>query len=215
MFSDLSNLQILSQDRRQLIESAIVVLNNLSRTINGEGNTDVSTLKHKPLIAGQQLIDQVSVNFTNAVELLIINLVKGLRSPDQTRDLIISAANHINSGIISNQQGFFRQWSGYPIQVPPESVESEFEAFCLNLYERQDQIFDSPKKFAADCEYEFNIRIHPLADGCGRSSIALATAILACTKLEYPKFESRTEYFRNALISKEHWLEYYEHKSRI
>jgi hypothetical protein len=64
-------------------------------------------------------------------------------------------------------------------------------------------------KIAAFVEQELDSRIHPFADGCGRTSKIVSGWILARYDLSLPQWESRDEYYEHIEKDLPEWEKYY------
>ena len=97
----------------------------------------------------------------------------------------------------------------YPNQPEPAKLESEISAFAQDFFARWSNPNEDAVSLAAWIEQEFNGRIHPLYDGCGRTSRTMAAIALGRSGLPYPKFTSREEFF--TLINEPFyvWFQYY------
>jgi len=177
-----------------LFRHATTVLARISRTFDGESNTDISQDKPPLLVSGEDLKNKVAENFINAAAFAHSSLKAGVTSSADMQRVIYITTFHANRGLVDHAAGFFRSWPGHSGQPAPPELPQAFSDFSRTLFEKLSQGTDKIE-VAAWIEHTFNAQIHPLSDGCGRVSKALSTAVLAIEGKSYPAFASRDEYF--------------------
>jgi len=199
-----------SQKQLELIEHAISVLSGISRTFKGESNTDSSAEKLSLRCAGDELKDRARQNFRHTIIELFSHAPRSFSCAAAVREFVVETAQNLNRDLTRDGVGFFRTWdTTIPIHTPKELVAEEFGNFCEELYLRIGQDKVDSIELAAWIEWRFNARIHPLADGCGRTSRALSTYFLGLGQIPLPPFTDREEYFEKINLPFEEWLAYY------
>src|SRR3989344_1628976 len=92
--------------------------------------------------------------------------------------------------------GLFRTWDTrerFHRQVAPADILAEYRALCAHIAGRLDE--NDPVAVAAELEWELDGRIHPFADGCGRTAKLLGAWILLRGDTLPARFSDRTEYY--------------------
>ena len=159
---------------------------------------------------GEGLKSRVATNFLDTVRSLLKRRDVAVNTPVDVKTLICETVARANKGLVTKGHGFWRQWeSKVPAHPHPDNIESEMEKFYREFLEKHNDPKIDPIDFAAWIEKRFNAEIHPLADGCGRTSKALAAFVLVAAGLPYPEFPSREAYFENIGRSLPQWTAYY------
>jgi hypothetical protein len=166
---------------------------------------------------GEELSQAVRANFASTVPLLLEKLLVPLEGPLEVQRLFEHTAHGVNEGLLvtrSKREGddtevvtpLYRTWNGHPGQPDPKDIFLELGSFHLEFLERHQELLattnvkllqiksDTALRFAAWIEKRYNHELHPLYDGCGRTSKAFAVAALLMAGVPYPKFSGRDRY---------------------
>ena len=192
-----SPLEQLTPFQNSCITHALFVLGKTSRTFQGESNTETSDDKEKLLFEGKELIDRARTNFKNALATLFVLDELAICSEVNVKQLIGVVGLKLNEGLMPSTRGFWRTWdTPFPHQSKKEEIKKDMEKLFYPEFLRR---IHDPKQdaieFAVWIERTANTQIHPLSDGCGKLSRALATWILGRAGIQFPNFSSREEYF--------------------
>lgn len=178
------------------VELSIINITALSRTFQGESNTDVSSLKEPLLLLGDSLATKVKSNFQEAVRAILEFGPFDIRCESDAAMLLFETAVRANEGLLHPARPILRGWeTGFDSHAPVARIGEEFGRFAAEFSKRWPGSVKDPIGFAAWAERASNANGHFFTDGCGRIARAIATAVLARSGLIYPNFRNRSEYF--------------------
>ena len=184
----------------------------LSRTAKGKIDTAVSAEKQSAELSGKKLEEQVAENSQALLEYIQQNKDLELEAADQIKKLVEDIVTIINSKIYNDPLAL-RTWKvKYGRLQEPEGIEDEMGKFYASLLEKLDAVRSGETDaigLAAWIEAEINREIHPYADGCGRSSQALAAFFLNHFRAPLPSHDSREEYYQAMNGGPEAFVKYY------
>lgn len=189
-------------------EAVLSALASLSRTFNGV--SDTTSAAEKPKLAveeGDTLKAKSSQNLGHALEYLWTNRLTSFASPASVREFIDALATIVSEGLLQPGQSFYRTWATKFGHTLPENIEREYQSFCEWFFNNVDS--DDPVAVAALVEKRLDGKIHPFADGCGRTSKLLAAFTLLRHDIFPPSYGSRNEYYVNINLSDAEWISYY------
>ena len=114
------------------------------------------------------------------------------------REFVEGVARKINNGI-TKEGVLFRQHDStkYPYTLSGELALS-MQEFYETLFRKMDDPSSSPEELAAWIEYRMNLTDHFFADGCGKTSMAMANFTLMRSGHSLPTYPSRKELFEHA-----------------
>lgn len=130
---------------------------------------------------------------TNGAQLQFMNVVAGCVSKD----------------LLPRADSLFRTWDTsdkYPWQISPRRIRAEMDDLAATI--RHQIGTRDTVKLAAEVEREIDWRIHPYADGCGRTAKLLGAWILLSKDLPPALFTDRKEYYF-AMGDWPRWHQYY------
>ena len=185
----------------------------LSRSFNGESNTDTSEQKPPLLTSGPILASLARQNFLRACSELVSIRQDALVFPTDAQELLLQVAGAINHGLIEPTRSIFRTWeTGICEHTPVAGIEEGFRSLATELHSRWPASFSDSISFAAWVERSLNAHGHLLTDGCGRISKAFSVAALARQGLVYPSFDGPTEYIDLITGDEGSWYESYRER---
>lgn len=192
-----------------LVDSAMHGALVISKTVHGVSDTSCSAEKPKPL-EGPALSSQSIQNLKSVLTRLLSAQELHFKTPEDVIFFVETISRELNAGIPGATPQIWRTWplADYP-QVSPQDIPSKLYEFGQNFVVLYNCRGFPAVKAAAIIENEFNGVLHPLADGCGRTSILMAALFLAREGLHYPKFPSREEYYDKVRGDSTEWLDYY------
>lgn len=196
------------------VDRSIAAITPLSRSFQGESNTDVSAQKEPFLLCDGEIAPQVHANFRAAVRGLLTIGPRDIRLPQDTELVLLDTSRVINRDLHPSTRPFFRTWeTPFPEHASVRDIPDAYRKFCTQFTEEWAFSFRDPISFAAWMEWSSNARGHFWYDGCGRIARSVSVTALVRTELVYPTFEDRSEYF--ALIAQplENWTK--EYRSRV
>ncbi|MCB0354013.1 MAG: hypothetical protein KDD64_10825 [Bdellovibrionales bacterium] len=202
-----------------LIDRSLERIQRISRTFQGIADTTVSAEKQPLNFSGDELALQTGENFRAAVRALSHVLQRGFESPLDVQRIVEESAALVNRNLSAPGTPLHRTWEGHPGHPSPESIIEELGLFHQEYLEKhrlfleavfrgnEHDIREQAISFAAWVEKRFNHEIHPLYDGCGRTSKAHAVAVLTIAGLSYPAFPNRERYMEFRALPLEEWTE--------
>jgi Fic family protein len=195
-------------DMKKWVESVLQALAGLSRTLGGV--SDTSSASEKPKLVeseGEALARRTRENLEHALEFLWENSKQHFASPAEVRQFVDALAAKVSKGLLQPGQSLYRTWETKFRQTPVAEIETEYQRFCEWLFEA---LADADAvKTAALVEKRLDGKIHPFADGCGRTSKLLAAFVLLRAGLSPVSHRSRSEYYSRINASDEEWIRYY------
>ena len=184
----------------------------LSRTAKGKIDISVSDSKQNAELSGKRLEDQIAANLQALLEYIKQNQSREFDSAKQIKKLVEDIVTIINNGIYNDPLAL-RSWEvRYGRLQKPEGIEKEMGKFYESLLEKLADVRSDKADaigLAAWIEAEINREIHPYADGCGRSSQALAAFFLNHFQAPLPGHDSREEYYQAMNGGPEAFVKYY------
>jgi CRISPR-associated protein Csx3 len=192
---------------KKLIEN----LDKTSRTAKGISDTSSSDQKTELLVSGDKLKEKVRENFEKAIEFIWKEKYRTFSSEAELRKFVETAAAGISEGLLQKNQELFRTWeTKLKHQTKPEDIEKDFKSFISELFKRLHSPHADGHKIAAFVEQRLDSRIHPFADGCGRTAKVISAWIMARYHLSFPEWTSRDEYYKNIEKDLQEWEKYYQ-----
>jgi len=193
-----------------IVSHALAVIQPISRTFCGISDTSTSDQKQALLYEGPELATLVSRNFTSVLTRLLESNELNLPTETEVEQFFVSLVGALNYGLTRSGQGMWRSWeTGIKGQSSPDEIDHHMRIFYREFAEKFNYAHHDPIAFAAWNEKRLNAEIHPLADGCGRTSKALAVLILGRANLLYPRHQSREVYFERINLPLDQWTSYY------
>jgi fido (protein-threonine AMPylation protein) len=194
-------------------------LAEMSRTLGGVSDTSSSDEKPSLVMEGEDLKARTKANIARAAEYLFAARDKVFADEREVRAFVDELARLVSNGLLPVGQGLYRTWETKFRQTSPSAIEGEYSRFCERLYEglRVDPDTEwavvhpaDDIAFAGWVERELDSRVHPFADGCGRSAKLLSSWVLLRAGLMPPRWPARAEYYRAvATMAPDEWDEYY------
>jgi hypothetical protein len=194
-------------DARSLMLAMDKVLGGLSRTASGVSDTSVSEDKPELDVKGDELKRRTKANVHRAMLRVWSARDREFRSPRQLRDLVETLIEDVNRGLVDpplKQRTWSKDEFGYS---PPRRIPRDLRDFYREFYERLDR--DDPVQTAAWVERRFDMQIHALADGQGRSTKAISAFVLARHGMPLPEYPDRKTYYSFAKKPEDEWLKAY------
>lgn len=189
-------------------ESVLQSLAGMSRTLNGVSDTSSAVEKPKLEVEeGSDLIRRSSQNLQYALEYLWENQSILFTTPIAVRAFIDSLARIVSDGLLQSGQSFYRIWVTKFGHTLPEDIEVEYQKFCEWLCGEVES--GDPVAVAALVEKRLDGKIHPFADGCGRTAKILAAFILLRQDIIPPRYPPRKEYYAEINKGDESWIEFW------
>lgn len=187
-------------------KAVFAALAGMSRTLGGVSDTSSSADKPKLRVEGDTLARQTTENLEQALEFLWSNQDRKFTSVAEVREFIDLLAEKVSEGLLPVGQSFYRTWETKFGQTPVAEIETEYQNFCKWLF---GAFAINPVEVAALVEKRLDGKIHPFADGCGRTSKLLASFILFQGNRFPPRYSDRREYYREINKSEREWVSYY------
>ncbi len=186
-------------------------LDTTSRTAKGVSDVSASDLKPKLSTDGESLKEKSRNNFDKMTELIWKEKYHAFSSSAELRQFIETIAAGISDGLLKPEQGLLRTWeTKLSHQTKPENIERDFEIFINDLFQQLHSPHADGLKIAAFAEQRLDSRVHPFADGCGRTSKIVSAWILARYHLPLPQWTSRDEYYEQIEKDLPTWQAYYK-----
>lgn len=199
-----------SPDVARCVELSIQVVTRLSRSFQGEANTDVSALKAPLVLSGDALAAAVRLNLQSAVDAILEYGPNDIRCTTDAETLLYETAARVNHGLLEPKRPLMRTWeTGIPTHSPAAAVVENFQRFAEEFHDRWRGSFVDAVQFASWVEWRSNAHGHFLTDGCGRFARAFSIAALGRQRVVYPAFRDRSEYYTHIETSCEHWQQAY------
>jgi hypothetical protein len=181
-----------------VLEISLQNLMKMSRTANGIVDVSASSTKKDVMLVsdGDEAARKANENFISAIEYCYANRKKKFADSAALRNFVESVGAKINQGIVK---------SGSLLRSGEDSLkycytrlqymEEELDWFYENLLALISDPNTDPVYLAAFMEYYVNLRIHIFADGCGKSSIALAAWMFMLRDRLPVSYDSRDSYY--------------------
>lgn len=191
-----------------LLERSIKGIEKVSRTFQGISDTSISEQKRSLNLKGEELSERVAQNFREAVHYLLDNRHHKFSGPAEAEALIRKVAELCNSTLM--QEPFAkRTWPGMAGHPAPDKLAQAEQVFYEEFVLEYNKRAENPLRFAAWIEQRYNHELHPLFDGCGRVSKALAVFALIEDDKSYPEFSDREAYIAARGKGMGSWIEYF------
>ena len=193
------------------IARAAAAIRGGSRTA-GLGESDTSSSAEKPKLAVTEGADLACRADSALVEALTwaIGVKPAKPTAQQMKKLIRGIATRVNAGLLKPGVGIWRTHVTKFRQTKPgrklrRALKGFYRDLAAKLKRGKDFI-----AVAAWIEWQFDARIHPLADGCGRSTKVLVAWVLNRAGFDkLPNYPSRTIYYQMVVRSLSEWTAYY------
>ena len=182
----------------------------MSRT--SRGISDTSSSEQKPALQtdGGELARKSLQNFKEALKLAWNKKQDEFQTPEYVKRFLEETAGIVSNGLLKEGQSLWRTWETKFRQTPPAQIAQEMEIFYKEFHKRLNSPDTDPKEFAGWIERRFDSQIHPLADGCGRTSKVLSGFVLARANHPLPRYRDRDGYYQMVGKSDEEWNTYYK-----
>jgi hypothetical protein len=199
-------------------EAVFASITSLSRTAKGHTEAAYGGTKAAlPITDPALLRTQVESNLHNAISKVWHTGAFIRLNPEPLTLFIEQIADTVSAGLIEPRHRYrlHDTRARFPQQVAPQHVQTELRAFVRELWT---EIVTPPKatqavRVAAWAEREFDWRIHPLRDACGRNAKLLGAWVLMRHQIPPAQFTNVDEYYARMNEGLEPWVEYY--RSRI
>jgi hypothetical protein len=194
----------------QLIDHFLSEQARNSRTFRGVSDTSTSELKQPLLLSGDELQERVRENVREVLKNTLLVSPPSFSSSCGAQLWIFYLSFKLNQGLAREGVSILRTWeTKISYQTPCSELEKACQSFADEFFQKWQHRGTNPILFAAWIEQEWNGKIHPLSDGCGRSSKTLAAIVLAQQGLPYPSFDSREDFFARIDQPLQSWGEFY------
>jgi hypothetical protein len=198
--------------RAQLIQHFLSEQSRNSRTFCGVSDTSTSELKEPLLLNGEELRERVRKNVGEQLHAALTISPPSFSGSLGAQLWIFCLALKLNQGLTREGVPILRTWeTQITYQTPVSELEEACRIFAHDFSRKWQNAETDPILFAAWIEQEWNGRIHPLSDGCGRTSKTIAAIVLARKGIPYPSFDSREEFFSRIGEPLESWVKFYAH----
>jgi len=185
----------------EFINQMVVNIEASSRSAHGEE----TEMAGKPSLSlkDTELIQRVDANTREAAAFAWAHRNDALTTPEDVHSVIEGIGTRVNNGLVPT---LYREHETGR-NVPVAQMRSELTTFERELATRIDH--PDVVATAAWVEREFDARIHPFADGVGRSTKLLSGLVLARAGHALPRYGDRTTYYAKAVQSVPVFTEYY------
>lgn len=196
--------------QEQLVKHFISQQSSNSRTFRGISDTSSSEQKQSLNFSGEELKTRVKDNVERQLIRALQEVPPSFSNSIGAQLWIFHLSLKINEGLTKEGVPVLRTWeTKVSYQTHPSKLEEACLRFSEEFFHKWSSVDTDPIRFAAWTEQEWNGKIHPLSDGCGRTSKTIAALILARKGIPYPMFESREEFFSHIGDSFESWQKFY------
>jgi ADP-ribose pyrophosphatase YjhB (NUDIX family) len=179
---------------QEYLDKLLRNISNTSRTFGGELNVTAS--KDKPKIVNQSnskedLAHITKRNVMQAFDFAYDNKNLILLSPQILKDFIDQIAKLVNQDIIKDEKFLLRRGSDSHkyFYVSTKYVNSFYESFINQLYEKLNAPETSSVDLAAWIEWNVDFCGHIFSDGCGRTAKILSSWILMRANSDLPDYQ--------------------------
>lgn len=196
-------------DQQQWTESVLASLAGMSRTLGGASDTTSSA--DKPKLGCQEggaLASRTERNLRQALLFLWEQRECQFKAAAEVLAFVETLAATVSEGLLADGQSLYRTWETKFGQTPVRAIEAEYMEFCGWLF----RALAKPTDFveiAALSEQRLDGKIHPFADGCGRTAKLLASFVLLRDNRTPPRYGARKEYYQKINQSEAEWVSYY------
>ena len=172
-----------------------------SRTAKGVVDTSASPDKAKEMsgVSGQDAADLATNNFHKAIDQGYAARNHQFKNPGEVRQFTEGLASTVNKGILADDAPLLRRADSpkYPY-TRTQDLPGAMDHFYGGLHQRLSDPNSDPVETAAYAEYGVDPGHHLFADGCGKTSKALSSAILMRHGMPLPTYAGgRDEYYKH------------------
>ena len=196
-------------DKQTWIDTVLGSLAGISRTLGGASDTSCSADKPKlGCQEGEALASRTEQNLRQALDFLWESKECQFRAAAEVLAFVETLAATVSEGLLADSQSFYRTWETKFGQTPVHAIEAKYMEFCGWLF----RALANPTDFveiAALVEQRLDGKIHPFADGCGRTAKLLAAFVLLRGNRTPPQYRARSEYYRGINKSETEWVSCY------
>lgn len=192
-------------------EQALHNLGRTSRTASGVSDTSSSKDKPKLTAEGKDLAHATGENFTRALQHAYDQRDAAFDQSADVEAFVMETARTVSHGLIQPGQSLYRTWEGdeqYGYAKPAEIMPG-LKAYASELQKRLARNAD-PVETAAWHEWTYDPRLHPFADGVGRSSKVISAMILMRGRRPLPRYPDRKTYYKEITKDLDSWTSYYK-----
>ncbi|KKS38530.1 MAG: hypothetical protein A3G49_06495 [Candidatus Sungbacteria bacterium RIFCSPLOWO2_12_FULL_41_11] len=185
-------------------------LESTSRTAKGLVDASVSSKKEKPSMGKEKITEFMKQNEEEVIQYIWNSRDRAYNTSEEIKQLLNDIIGIINKNIASEPYKL-REWPWR--DLPAERIREEVEQFTYDLFSKLAGIergAEKPYEVACWAELEYDRRIHPLVDGCGRVSKAISAFILLRYKHPLPDYGSRDEYYKAMNDDEDCFKNYYQ-----
>jgi hypothetical protein len=195
-------------------EAVFASITNLSRTAKGHTEAAYGGTKAAlPITDPKLLQERAEANLRRAISKVWSEGCFVTPTSHNLLRFIEEVADTVNDGLVEPRHRY-RQHdtrADYPHQVAPEDISRAMYGFMQEL---SAELITPPTlrravEVAAWVEREFDWRIHPLRDACGRNAKLLGAWMLMRHDLPPAQFANRKEYYGAMEFGQAYWLDYY------
>lgn len=195
-----------SRDYASFEEKALEGIQKTSRTAKGVSDTSSSADKQKLAVEeGDKLAAKTAENVRGALRMAWNARDREFKSADEVHEFTEGLARQVSSGLLPAGQGLYRTWETPNDQTSPGEVKVATRKFSEQLYEKLDE---DPVATAAWAEKQM-AKIHPWADGVGRTTKVLGAFVLARGGLKPATYPDMKTYYAEIKKSPESWEKFY------
>ena len=185
-------------------------VSRLSRTAGGVTEAAYGGAKPAIVVERDKLVEIVERNLRKAIAHVWAHGPAIRSNTVHVQSFMNAVATMISVDVLPPGSGLFRTWDTrerFHRQVAPADILAEYRALCAHIAGRLDE--NDPVAVAAELEWELDGRIHPFADGCGRTAKLLGAWILLRGDTLPARFSDRTEYYAVINHPLQEWVAYY------
>ena len=185
-------------------------VSRLSRTAGGVTEAAYGGAKPAIMVERDKLVAIVERNLRKAIAHVWAHGPAIRPDTVHVQSFMNAVATTMLVEVLPPGSGLFRTWDTrerLPRQVAPADVPAEYRALCMLMAGRLNE--KDPVTVAAELEWELDGRIHPFADGCGRTAKLLGAWILLRGDMPPAQFTDRTEYYTVINHPLQKWVAYY------
>lgn len=188
--------------RAYYVDKAMNNLENTSRTARGIVDTSASEGKADQMLveSGDEAATLAKRNFANVIGGLYDNRHHEFTSLAEVRGFVEQISTRINRGITKPGELYRASDSEKYGYTPVAELNQAMDEFANELYERLSTDYD-PIELSGWVEYRVDGTDHFFADGCGKTSRALAAWVLMRADADLPQFRGREELYSHTPVS--------------
>ncbi len=193
---------------QQFQNAMLTNLEAMSRTSKGVSDTSSSADKPKLSTEGEGLAQKTVENFNKAIGFVWEHRQDSFATEAEVKEFVEALSEQVSEGLLKDNQGLWRTWETNYESTRPEKIQEDLGVFYQELSKRVSQ-HEDPVATAGWAEQRFDGYIHPLADGCGRTSKLISAMVLARQNSKLPNYRNRDEYYQNIKKPFPEWEKYY------